>query len=79
MRASPAWRQKEDLLRGVPGVGPVVARTLIAAMPELGTLNRRQVAALAGLAPWTRQSGKWRGKYCATIWMRERGDQDENP
>ena len=46
----------------VPGVGPVVARTLIAELPELGSLDRRQIAALAGLAPCTRQSGKWKGK-----------------
>jgi transposase len=62
VRGSPAWREKEDLLKSVPGVGPVVARTLIAEMPELGSLGRREVASLAGLAPWTRQSGKWRGK-----------------
>lgn len=62
VRGSPAWRQKEDLLASVPGIGPIIARTLIAELPELGTLDRRQVAALAGLAPWTRQSGKWRGK-----------------
>lgn len=62
VRGSPAWCEKEDLLRSVPGVGPVVARTLLAEMPELGSLNRRQGASLAGLAPWTRQSGKWRGK-----------------
>jgi transposase len=62
VRGSPAWREKEDLLRSVPGVGPVVSRTLIAEMPELGQLGRRQVASLAGLAPWTRQSGKWRGR-----------------
>ena len=62
MRASPAWREKDELLRSVPGVGRVVSRTLIAELPELGTLDRRQIAALAGLAPWTRQSGKWRGK-----------------
>lgn len=62
VRGSPAWRESEDLLKSVPGVGPVVARTLIAEMPELGQLDRRQVASLAGLAPWTRQSGKWRGK-----------------
>ncbi len=62
VRGSPAWRQKEDLLKSVPGVGPVVSRTLIAEMPELGQLDRRQIASLAGLAPWTRQSGKWRGK-----------------
>jgi transposase len=62
VRGSPAWREKEDLLASVPGVGPVLARTLIAELPELGTLDRRQIAALAGLAPWTRQSGRWRGK-----------------
>lgn len=62
VRGSPAWREKEDLLASVPGVGKTIARTLIAELPELGTLDRRQVAALAGLAPWTRQSGKWKGK-----------------
>jgi transposase len=62
VRGSPAWREKEDLLASVPGVGPVIARTLIAELPELGRLTRKQIAALAGLAPWTRQSGKWQGK-----------------
>jgi len=62
VRGSPAWREKEDLLASVPGVGPVIARTLIAELPELGRLDRKQIAALAGLAPWTRQSGQWRGK-----------------
>jgi transposase len=62
IRGTPAWRQNEDLLKSVPGVGPIIARTLLAEMPELGTLDRRQIAALAGLAPWTRQSGKWKGK-----------------
>jgi transposase len=62
IRGSAAWREKEDLLRSVPGVGPVVSRTLVAELPELGKLDRRQIAALAGLAPWTRQSGKWKGK-----------------
>jgi transposase len=62
VRGSPVWAEKEDLLASVPGVGPVIARTLIAELPELGTLNRRQIAALVGLAPWTRQSGQWRGK-----------------
>jgi transposase len=62
IRGSPAWREKENLLRSVPGVGPVVSRTLLAELPELGALDRRQIAALAGLAPWTRQSGKWKGK-----------------
>ncbi|KAB1079169.1 transposase, partial [Methylobacterium soli] len=62
VRGSPAWRAKEDLLVSVPGVGPTIARTLLAEMPELGVLDRRQIAALTGLAPFTRQSGQWRGK-----------------
>lgn len=62
LRSSQAWREKQDLLASVPGVGPIIARTLIAEMPELGSLDRRQIAALAGLAPFTRQSGQWRGK-----------------
>ncbi|MBF0355240.1 MAG: IS110 family transposase, partial [Alphaproteobacteria bacterium] len=62
IRGTPAWREAEDLLRSVPGVGPVVARTLLAELPELGRLGRREIAALAGLAPWTRQSGTWKGK-----------------
>ncbi|WPO39961.1 IS110 family transposase [Tardiphaga sp. 42S5] len=62
VRGSPAWAEKEDLLASVPGIGPTIARSLIAELPELGTLDRRQIAALAGLAPWTRQSGQWRGK-----------------
>ena len=62
VRGSPVWRETEDLLASVPGVGPVTARTLIAEMPELGTLGRRQIAALAGLAPFVRQSGQWKGK-----------------
>jgi len=62
VRSSPAWREKEDLLASVPGVGPQTARTLIAELPELGTLDRKQIASLAGLAPYTRQSGTWKGK-----------------
>jgi len=62
VRRTPVWREKEDLLRSVPGVGPTIARTLLAEMPELGTLDRREVASLAGLAPYTRQSGQWHGK-----------------
>lgn len=62
MRASPAWRIKQDLLASVPGIGKGIARTLIAELPELGSLDRRQIASLAGLAPFTRQSGRWRGK-----------------
>jgi transposase len=62
VRGSPAWRQKQDLLSSVPGIGKGIARTLIAELPEIGTLGRRQIAALAGLAPFTRQSGQWRGR-----------------
>jgi transposase len=62
VRGSPAWREKEDLLASVPGVGPTIARTLIAELPELGQLGRKEIAALAGLAPFTRQSGQWRGR-----------------
>jgi transposase len=62
VRGSPAWREKEDLLASVPGVGPAIARTMIADLPELGTLNRKQIAALAGLAPFTRKSGRWQGR-----------------
>jgi transposase len=62
VRGSPAWREKEDLLSSVPGVGPAIARTMMADLPELGTLNRKQIAALAGLAPFTRQSGRWQGR-----------------
>ena len=62
VRGSPAWRERENLLASVPGVGTVIARTLIAELPELGQLDRKQIAALAGLAPFTRQSGRWRGK-----------------
>lgn len=62
VRGSPAWREKENLLASVPGIGKTIARTLIAELPELGRLDRRQIAALAGLAPWTRTSGQWRGK-----------------
>lgn len=62
VRGSPAWREKEDLLASVPGIGKTIARTLLAELPELGSLDRRKIAALVGLAPWTRQSGQWKGK-----------------
>jgi len=61
VRASPAWRETEELLTSVPGVGPVTARTLIAELPELGQLDRRKLAALVGVAPFNRDSGAWRG------------------
>lgn len=66
LRDSPLWREKENLLRGVPGVGPVLSLTLLAELPELGTLNRRQVAALVGVAPLNRDSGTLRGRR--TVW-----------
>lgn len=66
IRESPVWRDKDDLLQSVPGVGPVLARTLLASLPELGTLNRKQIAALVGVAPLNRDSGTWRGRR--TIW-----------
>jgi transposase len=62
VRGTPAWRVKEDLLASVTGIGTITARALIADLPELGTLNRRQIAALVGVAPFTRQSGRWQGK-----------------
>jgi len=61
VRASPAWREKEDLLRSIPGIGPVASRTLLAALPELGRLSGKQAAALAGLAPFDDDSGTRRG------------------
>ena len=62
VQGSPAWRAREDLLRSVPGVGRVVAHTLIAELPELGSLSGKEAAALVGLVPYTRQSGRWKGK-----------------
>jgi transposase len=61
IRESPVWRAREDLLQSVPGVGPVTARTLLADLPELGQLTRRTAAALVGVAPFNRDSGRWRG------------------
>jgi transposase len=60
--ADPAWRERDALLRGVPGVGPVLSTTLLAELPELGALTRHEVAALAGVAPLNRDSGTWRGR-----------------
>jgi transposase len=61
IRKSPTWREQEDLLRSVPGIGPVSARTMLADLPELGTLNRKKIAALVGVAPLNRDSGTIRG------------------
>jgi len=66
LRSSPIWREKDNLLQSVPGVGKVTSFTLLAELPELGTLNRKQIAALVGVAPFNRDSGKLRGTR--TIW-----------
>ena len=66
LRSSPVWREKDDILRSVPGVGEQLSLALLAQLPELGTLNRRQVAALVGVAPFNRDSGAMRGKR--TVW-----------
>lgn len=78
IRASPAWREDDDLLQSVPGIGPVLATTLIAELPELGRLNRKQIAALVGVAPLNCESGILRGRRIiwggrarvrAALWM----------
>jgi len=66
LRQSPIWREKDELLRSVPGIGPVLTTTLLAALPELGTLPHRQIAALVGVAPLNRDSGTLRGRR--TCW-----------
>jgi transposase len=62
IQASPVWRATEDLLRTVPGIGPVVSRTLLGELPELGRLSHKQIASLVGVAPHARDSGTRRGK-----------------
>ena len=62
LRRSPLWREKDDLLRTVPGVGPQLSLTLLALLPELGTLDRKQIASLVGVAPYNCDSGALRGK-----------------
>ena len=62
IRQSPVWREQEDLLKSVPGIGPVVSRTVLAELPELGNLNRKQIAALVGVAPLNWDSGLLRGR-----------------
>jgi transposase len=66
LRASPVWRERDELYRSVPGIGPVCARTLLLELPELGTLSRQRIAALVGVAPFNRDSGTLRGHR--TIW-----------
>lgn len=66
IRQSPVWREKDELLQSVPGVGPVVTSTLLASLPELGILTNKQIAALVGVAPLNRDSGTLRGRR--TVW-----------
>jgi transposase len=66
LRHSPLWREKDDLLQSVPGIGPVVSLSLLVQLPELGSLRRQQIAALVGVAPLNRDSGTLRGKR--TVW-----------
>ena len=66
LQQSPVWREKDNLLRSVPGVGEHISLTLLAHLPELGTLDRRQIAALVGVAPFNRDSGTLRGRR--TVW-----------
>jgi len=66
IRTSPLWHEQDDLLQSVPGVGPVLATTLLAELPELGTLSRQQLAVLVGVAPLNHDSGTLRGHRC--IW-----------
>ena len=62
VRESPAWRERDELLQSVPGVGPVLSLTLLADLPELGRLSRREIAKLVGVAPLSRDSGTFRGR-----------------
>ena len=66
IQANPVWRARDELLRSVPGVGNVTARLFVANLPELGRLNRKQIAALVGVAPHNRDSGSYRGKR--SVW-----------
>ena len=66
VQTSPLWRARENLLSSVPGIGPVTATCLLAELPELGRLNRKQIAALVGVAPHNRDSGTYRGKR--SVW-----------
>jgi transposase len=66
LRSSPAWREKDELLRSLKGIGPITSGTLMTSLPELGQLNRRAIAALVGVAPFNRDSGSFRGRRA--IW-----------
>lgn len=66
IKSSPIWRARDDLLRSVPGIGPVASSVLLVGLPELGRLNRKEIASLAGVAPHNRDSGRFRGKR--SVW-----------
>lgn len=66
IKKSPLWREKDNLLQSMPGVGPVLSATILSGLPELGALNRKQIAALVGVAPYNRDSGVFRGRR--SIW-----------
>jgi transposase len=66
IKKSPHWRQMDEILQSTPGIGPVMSMTILADLPEIGTMNRKQIAALAGVAPMNRDSGKYKGQR--TIW-----------
>jgi len=66
IKNSPIWRQKDKLLQSIPGIGKVMARTVLADVPEIGTMNRKQISALVGVAPLNRDSGKYKGRR--SIW-----------
>jgi len=66
LRKSPVWREKDELLRSLKGIGPITSSTLMASLPELGQLDRRAIAALVGVAPFNRDSGTFRGRRA--IW-----------
>ncbi|MDY3556341.1 IS110 family transposase [Gemmata sp. JC717] len=66
IESSPVWKAKDELLQSIPGIGPAVSRTRLFEFPELGTLTREQIAALAGVAPMNRDSGRWTGKRFIT-------------
>ena len=62
IKSSPIWKAKDDILQSAPGIGPTTSTTMLASLPELGSLNRRAIAALVGVAPMNRDSGQWRGR-----------------
>lgn len=66
IKKDPIWREKDTLLQSMPGVGPALSATLLSQLPELGTLNRKKIAALVGIAPFNRDSGKMHGRRC--VW-----------